>query len=425
MRWHWIKIAQTALLCVGIAAILAACTDSEVAPVAQPPQEMDETGNTGQTLTVVPPVNSTEAADMAKYQIQTRLTDFQLLNSNGGLAWGVTRNALRLYYTQDEGVTWTNISPSENVQFPANPQYGQSIYFVDRTHGWIVREGMGGTDTIVLRTNNGGASWSLSSLSKTDKVTAISFVSPEKGWILTTVDTSIGKQDKKLYVTEDGGTTWKPMSESDNDEQTGLGEIPTRGYTTGLTFSDANHGFLTALDFGTPKLYVTTNGGEDWKVGASFFDRDKFSGCGNFGINSPQFFGREAKGAWMPLSCSTGDRTKFNGFFTDDGGKSWSLSTFSLNKQTGLNRNLAPTFLNANDGWTIHEGITYHTEDGGKTWDALPRSKVFDQIQEDYPEIVKIQMVSTKLGWVLVENTDTKRSLLLQTEDGGVHWKVL
>lgn len=69
---------------------------------------------------------------------------------------GVTRNALRLYYTQDQGKTWTNISPSENVQFPANPQYGQSIYFVDRTHGWIVREGMGGTDTMVLRTNNGG-----------------------------------------------------------------------------------------------------------------------------------------------------------------------------------------------------------------------------------------------------------------------------
>ncbi|WP_128102115.1 hypothetical protein [Paenibacillus sp. DCT19] len=256
-------------------------------------------------------------------------------------------------------------------------------------------------------------------------MTAISFVSPEKGWILTTVDTSIGKQDKKLYVTEDGGTTWKAMSESDDDEQTGLGEIPTRGYTTGLTFSDAKHGFLTALDFGTPKLYVTTNGGEDWKAGASFFDREKFSGCGNFGISSPQFFGREAKGAWMALSCSTGDRTKFNGFFTDDGGKSWSLSTFSLNKQTGLNRNLAPTFLNATHGWTIHEGITYHTEDGGKTWSALPRSKVFDQIQEDYPEIVKIQMVSTKLGWVLVENTDTKRSLLLQTEDGGIRWKVL
>lgn len=234
-------------------------------------------------------MNSTESADMAKYQIQTRLTDFQLLNDNGGLAWGVTRNALRLYYTQDQGKTWTNISPSENVQFPANPKYGQSIYFVDRAHGWIVREGMGGTDTMVLRTNNGGVTWSLSSLSKTDKVTAISFVSPEKGWILTTVDTAIGKQDKKLYFTEDGGITWNRMSSSDEDGKQEAEEISKRGYTMGMTFSDPKHGFLTALEFGTPKLYVTSDGGENWNTGPTFFDRNKFNGCGNFSVSSPQF----------------------------------------------------------------------------------------------------------------------------------------
>ncbi|MGG4481993.1 VPS10 domain-containing protein [Paenibacillus illinoisensis] len=426
MRLQWTKIAQTALLSIGIAALLAACTDTGQTPVAEPPQEQDEIGNTGQTLTVVPPDNSTQTtSDTAEYQIQTRLTDFQLLNDNGGLAWGVTRNALRLYYTQDQGVTWTNISPSENVQFPANPQYGQSIYFVDRTHGWIVREGLGGTDTMVLRTNNGGVSWSLSSLSKTDKVTAISFVSPEKGWILTTMDTSIGKQDKKLYVTEDGGITWKEMSSSDEDDQPASAEIPTRGYTTGLTFSDPKHGFLTALEFGTPKLYITTDGGENWKTGPTFFDRNDFNGCGNFNIGSPQFFGREAKGAWMPLTCSSGDYTKFNGYFTDDGGKSWTLSTFGLNKQKGINRNLTPAFLNASEGWVVQSGTTYQTKDSGKSWKALPGSKVLDGILEDYPEIVKLQMVSSKLGWILVENTDTKRSLLLQTVDGGLQWKVL
>ncbi|WKL02362.1 YCF48-related protein [Paenibacillus amylolyticus] len=199
------------------------------------------------------------------------------------------RNALRLYYTQDQGKTWTNISPSENVQFPANPKYGQSIYFVDRAHGWIVREGMGGTDTMVLRTNNGGVTWSLSSLSKTDKVTAISFVSPEKGWILTTVDTAIGKQDKKLYFTEDGGITWNRMSSSDEDGKQEAEEISKRGYTTGMTFSDPKHGFLTALEFGTPKLYVTSDSGENWDTGPSFFDRNKFNGCGNFSVSSPQF----------------------------------------------------------------------------------------------------------------------------------------
>lgn len=425
LRSQWIKIAQTALLSIGIAALLAACTDSGETPVAEPPQEQEDNGNMGQTLTVVPPANSTQASDTAKYQIQTRLTDFQLLNGNGGLAWGVTRNALRLYYTQDQGSTWTNISPSENVQFPANPQYGQSIYFVDSTHGWIVREGMGGTDTMVLRTNNGGASWSLSSLSKTDKVTAITFVSPEKGWILTTVDTSIGKQDKKLYLTEDGGITWNQMTSSDEDGKPASAEIPTRGYSTGMTFSDSDHGFLTALEFGTPKLYVTADGGQHWKSGPSFFDRNKFNGCGNFNISSPQFFGREAQTAWMSISCSQGESTKFNGFFTTNGGESWQLSTFSLNKQTGINRGLTPTFLNPLEGWVMQKGKTYYTKDAGKTWKALPTSEVLENILKEYPEIVKLQMVSSKLGWILVENTDAKRSLLLQTVDGGVRWKVL
>lgn len=425
LRSQWIKIAQTALLSIAIVALLAACTESNQPPEAEPSQQQEEAGNTGQTLTVVPPVNSTESAEMAKYQIQTRLTDFQLLNGNGGLAWGVTRNALRLYYTQDQGETWANISPSENVQFPANPQYGQSIYFVDSTNGWIVREGMGGTDTMVLRTNNGGVSWSLSSLSKTDKVTAISFVSPEKGWILTTVDTSIGKQDKTLYFTKDGGITWNRMSSTDQDGNEVSKEISSRGYTTGMTFSDPKHGFLTAIEFGTPKLYVTSDGGEHWNTGSSFFDRNQFNGCGNFSISSPQFFGREAQSAWMSLSCSQGESTTFNGFFTTNGGETWKLSTFSLNKQSGPNRSLSPVFLNASEGWAMQKGITYYTKDAGKTWRALPASSVLEKILKDYPEIVKIQMVTSELGWLLVENTDAKRSLLLQTVDGGVHWKVL
>ena len=68
---------------------------------------------------------------------------------------------------------------------------------------------------------------------------------------------------------------------------------------------------------------------------------------------------------------------------------------------------------------------TYYTKDAGKTWKALPASQVLENILKEYPEIVKLQMVSSKLGWILVENTDAKRSLLLQTVDGGVRWKVL
>ncbi|CAI6052462.1 Ycf48-like protein [Paenibacillus sp. JJ-100] len=426
MQSQWKKLVQTVLLSIGIIILLTACTKTEQPAANEPPDQQEDGGNIGQTLTVVPPaINNTQSAEMAKYQIQTRLTDFQLINESGGLAWGVTRNALRLYYTEDQGKTWTNISPAENVQFPANPKYGESIYFVDRMHGWIVREGMGGTDTIVLRTNNGGISWSLSSLSKTDKISAISFVSPERGWILTTLNTGIGKQDKSLYRTQDGGMTWEKMTSSGNGETTTTGEISKRGYTTGMTFSDAKHGFLTAIEFGTPKLYVTTDGGEQWRAGTSFFERDKFSRCGNFNISAPEFFGREAKSAWMALSCSSGETTSFSGFFTADGGRTWKHHSFTLDKQTGINRNMAPVFRSSTDGWAMQKGIMYYTTDTGKTWKKHPESSVLKKISEDYPEIVKMQMISPKLGWILVENTDAKRSLLLQTLDGGKHWEVL
>lgn len=426
MRSQWKKIAQTALLSIGIIILLAACSKTEQPPAAEPPDQQEDGGNIGQTLTVVPPTNNNaESTEMAKYQIQTRLTDFQLINDNGGLAWGVTRNALRLYYTQDQGKTWINISPSENVQFPANPKYGESIYFVDRMHGWIVREGMGDTDTIVLRTNNGGVSWSLSSLSKTDKVTGISFASPEKGWVLTTLDTGIGKQDKNLYRTQDGGMTWERMTSSDEKNKTTAGEISRRGYTTGMTFADSKHGFLSAIEFSTPKLYVTSDGGEQWRINSTFFDRDKFSACGNFSISAPQFFGREAKSAWMSMSCARGESTTFSGFFTADGGASWKQYTFGLDKQSGINRNLAPVFLSPTEGWAMQKGIMYYTKDTGKTWKSYAASSVLQKIFKDYPEIVKMQMVSPKLGWILVENTDAKRSLLLQTVDGGQQWKVL
>lgn len=73
----------------------------------------------------------------------------------------------------------------------------------------------------------------------------------------------------------------------------------------------------------------------------------------------------------------------------------------------------------------MQKGKTYYTKDAGKTWKALPTSEVLENILKEYPEIVKLQMVSSKLGWILVENTDAKRSLLLQTVDGGVRWKVL
>ncbi|MDU5947150.1 MAG: hypothetical protein E6Z15_08750, partial [Paenibacillus macerans] len=130
---------------LSVCLLLTACT-SERPPEAnqaqpEPPEEK------GQTLTVINPSSSeslrAEAAVPSEdknnqYQIQTRLTDFQLLSTTTGLAWGRTQSELRLYLTRDNGQTWTNISPAASVQFPSTPRFGKDIFFIDPMHGWIV-----------------------------------------------------------------------------------------------------------------------------------------------------------------------------------------------------------------------------------------------------------------------------------------------
>lgn len=278
---------------------------------------------------------------------------------------------------------------------------------------------------MVLCMNNGGVSWSLFFLFKMDKVIVIFFVFLEKGWILIMVDIFIGKQDKKLYVIEDGGIIWKEMLFSDEDDQLVLVEILICGYIIGLIFLDLKYGFLIVFEFGILKLYVMIDGGENWKIGLIFFDWNDFNGCGNFNMGLLQFFGWEVKGVWMFLICFSGDYIKFNGYFIDDGGKSWMLLIFGLNKQKGINCNFIFVFLNVLEGWVVQLGMIYQIKDLGKSWKVFFGSKVLDGILEDYLEIVKLQMVFLKFGWILVENMDIKRFLFLQIVDGGLQWKVL
>ena len=101
------------------------------------------------------------------------------------------------------------------------------------------------------------------------------------------------------------------------------------------------------------------------------------------------------------------------------------ICLFDLPWQTGVNEDLSPVFLNENEGWSIHNTTIYHTIDQGKKWTTLPESSTLKKIMKDYPEVVKMQFFTAKVGWLLVAKSDQKKSLLLQTTDGGVNWSVL
>lgn len=407
--------------------LLTSCASNQnkvISPV------QDEVAEEGQTITIENPEvlmeqTSANKEEGKQYQIQTRLTDFHLLSESAGIAWGSTRSELRLYLTQNSGKTWTSISPAASVQFPYHPKYNRDIFFVDASHGWIVRNPVGSSDAIVLRTRDGGATWKIASLPGSDKVAAIYFTDDTHGWILT-AKTYPDKEEKTLFQTEDGGATWSNIMSSPSEADAAHNHVlPNSGNEISMIFRDRMTGYVSMISSGIPELYTTDNGGISWSKLEDFFSTTKYKSCKQFIAGEMQFFSNEPLNGWIPVGCVKEDSTKFNGYYTADNGATWSLAPFESFWQNGLNEALSPTFVSSGEGWLLHNSKVYHTLDQGKSWNELPESKVLVKILADYPEIVKLRFSSAQVGWLLVAQSNQKRSLLLQTLDGGTSWQVL
>ncbi|KAA9006581.1 hypothetical protein F4V43_06460 [Paenibacillus spiritus] len=418
----WIRTLP-ALLAV---LLLAACSSSP-APRASLPPQPTEPPEEGQTITLITPdAGNLDNTNTKKYQIQTRLTDFYLMNGKEGIAWGITKNALRMYMTRDNGQTWTNISPAATVQFTANPVYGQDIFFADSRHGWIVRTGSGITETIVLHTSDGGQSWKISALNPSSRIAAIYFDSSAHGWLMTTWDNTENRESKALYVTGDGGATWETIMQ--NEQYTPHSDqppLPITGVSRGMVFRDRFNG-LVSMQFGEEvRLFVTGDGGVSWKAADTLPQPAALKTCSKLMAGSPQFF-TETTG-WLPVSCEAdvGAEVTQHGYFTADGGVSWKYADFSLPGRSDPNRGIPPTFLNTRIGWWLNGDLLYWTGNQGQAWRALPASSVLQAKLKEYPEVVKLQFIDEKTGWLLIQRTEAKRSILLQTINGGVTWKVM
>ncbi|GAB6989996.1 WD40/YVTN/BNR-like repeat-containing protein [Paenibacillus pini] len=422
--WH--KLIGSSII---ISLLLTGCSSSSTIEEASAPV-LTEPTEQGQTLNVVTPDTTKKNTDAkSKYQIQTRLTDFQLITETSGIAWGLTRNSMRMYLTQDNGKTWSNISPAANILFSANPRYGKDIFFKDKMNGWIVRSASGTSETIVLHTTDGGENWNITSIPQTSDVSALFFNSSKRGWLLTSSNMSAGKEDKTLYRTDDGGSLWKVQMLSKNNSVQSQGQvnkvISQNGYTIGMSFFNATQGFVMVQDLGEPKLYTTNDAGSNWTIVPKFFNREKLGVCTSYNTAAPQLLSADNKEAWIPIGCNLGKNTKYNGYFTSDGGKTWTFTLFNMNWNTGVNKLIRPTFLNNKEGWSLHGSTLYHTLNQGKTWTALPESDILKKNLVRYPEVVKIQFQSSNVGWMLIEKSDERRSLLMQTKDGGITWNGL
>ncbi|MGG4220124.1 YCF48-related protein [Paenibacillus jamilae] len=416
MKLRWRALLGGVVLLTGI--LLTACTAEPQKTVTKPP--IEEPDDQGQTMTINPPVAPKEGDPNAKYVVQTRIADFHLIDNNKGLVWGVTRNELRLYYTHDGGKTWNNISPSENVQFQDKLEYGKDISFTDSRHGWVVRQNLDQTATVILRTADGGQSWDVSALPSGDHVSSIQYVNPTTGWIMAYTKLNEQDQQKMLYHTTDGGATWNKVAQSSGmtSYKSGSG-LPDQGSVAGMSFSSNNQGFVAINLDSRVKLYKTPNQGKTWTPVAN-----SLQGCPQAKAEAQQSLEGNSSSYWIPILCYGDKGTKYNGLFTNNTGTQWNNVPLGLSSNSN---SITPgrTFLSDKEGWVITENGMSRTMDGGKTWISLKGNKVLPSKLKDYPRSVKLRFASSSVGWLLLERLDDKKSLLLKTTDGGLNWKIL
>jgi len=315
------------------------------------------------------------------------------------------------------------------VQTTAERRLGSpsSFSFVDPSHGWAA------ADRVILTTADGGLTWT--QLSELDSpVTQIDFVSAERGWAVA---------GKRLLVTGDGGKTWSDTAQS----------------SLQVDFIDEQHGWLTD----GRSLLQTADGGQGWQPIQNPCDTPGFSRFG-FAISLISPTDGWAACGGQPATAMQAKEV----YRTRDGGATWELIA-----STGSPGSADPVgqiymgghirtlfFLDEQRGWLgMSRGVLLRTTDGGSTWQVVEgematAERFVSDVQFFTPDRGFVAGLGILFGtadggrsftpllpplepassfpmqaldtqhW-LDAGTKLDGGVILETEDGGRHWREL
>ncbi|MFC2103353.1 YCF48-related protein [Bacteroidota bacterium] len=296
-----------------------------------------------------------------------------------------------------------------------NPQDSNllDIFFVDANHGWVV-----GSNSIVLKTSNGGTNWEVIDTQTNEYFYSVFFINQELGWV-TTLYTD------KIYKTSNGGETWE-------DIYTFAGAwVNLRG----IYFVNDSTGFIAGSFF---DLFKTTDYGYNWEVvPGSFYEsstlefvNENYGWAGGFNSFKKT---TNAGATWTNIDLLTYAfivyeidlLDQYNGYLvgygednlgtyydmfvsTNDGGFSRFYKTFSTPLWNVY-------FESPNVGWLAGPTM-YKTNDGGANWDTLNSSVMDFQFQgvESWGINFDNEILFSDDGW---ESSSLQFSFTVSVED--------
>ncbi|MFN6946058.1 MAG: T9SS type A sorting domain-containing protein [Cytophagaceae bacterium] len=267
----------------------------------------------------------------------TTLRGLSFVSSTTGWAAG---NSGVILKTTNGGDTWSTLNSPVTATF-------RDIFFIDENTGFIGNQSNGfnpGASNTLRKTTDGGNSWTTipDFTTAASSVWGIHFLDANTGFVA-------GGTTGSGYIrkTSNGGATWTNVLISLSD------------YITDVFFVDANNGWATQAVMSSTDdfvIYKTTNGGLNWT-------KVTISAASGRTFNSLFFI--DANTGWGAGGDGSG-----SGFIykTTDGGSTWTQNT-SLGTVMGQFHDIA--FVDANTGWAVGQNdVIYHSVNGGTTWTA-------------------------------------------------------
>ncbi|GEM_PF-5513068 len=187
----------------------------------------------------------------------------------------------------------------------------------------------------IYQSKDEGETWSTGHISDSDIELVgdgniySSFINNQNGYLLCCSSSACGMMAKFLFKTNDGGQTYKKV--------TNLSNIIS-GYPTGMTFNADGDGFIASSYHGADNayLYCTGDKGKTWN---SLTVQLPANSSYNYINGYPPYF--DGNDGFMVLGCVyTGSSPSYIMFYSSDTGKTWcseESSNLQLSSGEGIN----------------------------------------------------------------------------------------
>jgi len=325
------------------------------------------------------------------------ISAFHMLDAQNG--WMVTNTSV--LRTADGGATWHDVSPRGASAFG----FGIGTSFLDSNLGWVlIGDPQEPLNTGKLyHTRDGGIHW--------DKFVTpfgggeIHFLDMRNGWVMIVAGAGAGNMPVLFYQTTDGGANWIQVYNNLPGDPGEQNSLPMSGLKSGFTPVSMQEAWVTGNPWvsNTVYLYHTLDGGRTWSAVDPHLP---FGGDATYLTSPPVFFGSQI-GLLPTMAGSEGSGMFF--FITQDGGNTWMAGV-------GVPGSGLTSVVSPNDVFILFSGVIFVSHDATQIW-----TNVTPNVDFTSKIVTQFQFVDIQTGWVVLSDASSPTSLY-KTTDGVQTW---